>query len=60
MEAISKADRDVHIQSVIKSNLISFGLTPEQIDKITMQLTADILDVLENFEEGNSPKDEEE
>ena len=56
---ISTGDRNVHIQSVIKSNLISFGLTPEQIDKITTELTADILDILENFEIANSPKEPE-
>ena len=57
--AISTGDRDIHIQSVIKSNLVSFGLTPEQIDKITTELTADILDILENFEIANSPKEPE-
>lgn len=57
--AISKGDRDTHIQSVIKSNLISFGLTPEQIDKITTELTADILDILENFDIANEPKEPE-
>ena len=56
---ISTGDRDIHIQSVIKSNLVSFGLTPEQIDKITTELTADILDILENFEIANSPKEPE-
>ena len=57
--AISAGDRDIHIQSVIKSNLVSFGLTHEQIDKITTELTADILDILENFEIANSPKEPE-
>ena len=57
--AISTGDRDIHIQSVIKSNLVSFGLTPEQIDKITTELTADILDILENLEIANSPKEPE-
>jgi len=57
--AISTGDRNVHIQSVIKSNLISFGLTPEQIDKITTELTADILDILENFDLANAPKEPE-
>ena len=56
---ISTGDRNVHIQSVIKGNLISFGLMPEQIDKITTELTADILDILENFEIANSPKEPE-
>ena len=56
---ISTGDRNVHIQSVIKSNLISFGLTPEQIDKITTELTADILDILESFDLANAPKEPE-
>ena len=56
---ISTGDRNVHIQSVIKSNLISFGLTPEQIEKITTELTADILDILENFDIANAPKETE-
>jgi hypothetical protein len=57
--AISTGDRNVHIQSVIKSNLISFGLTTEQIDKITTELTADILDILENIDLANAPKEPE-
>jgi len=56
---ISTGDRNVHIQSVIKSNLVSFGLTTEQIDKITHELTADILDILENFDLANAPKEPE-
>ena len=51
MEAgIGKAERDLQIQSVIKSNLISFGLSPEQIEKITLDLSHDIFDVLDEFE----------
>lgn len=57
--SISVGDRDVHIQSVIKSNLVSFGLTPEQIDKITTEMTADILDILENYDQANQPKEPE-
>lgn len=57
--AISTGDRDIHIQSVIKSNLVSFGLTPEQIDKITTELTADILDILESFDLANATKEPE-
>lgn len=48
---MDKINRDTQIQSVIKSNLISFGLTPEQIDKITSELRDDIIDILNNYEE---------
>lgn len=43
---ISKADRDAHLGAVIKSNLISFGLSVEQIDKITLDLKSDIIHIL--------------
>lgn len=46
---VSEADRNVHIESVIKSNIITFGLSTDDIDCITKNLTADIIDVLDNF-----------
>lgn len=57
---IGKSDRDVHLGAVIKSNLVSVGLTAEQIDKITCDLKNDIIDVLNNFEYVNNPSHEEE
>lgn len=34
------------LRQVIKSNLVSFGLLPEQIEEITTHLLADIMDVI--------------
>jgi hypothetical protein len=34
------------LASIIKSNLVSVGLTSDQIEKITQDLTSDILNVL--------------
>lgn len=53
---IGKQERDVQIQSVIKSNLVSVGLTYEQINHITEELTKDILDILDNFYKPNQPE----
>jgi hypothetical protein len=50
MENLIKDDRDAHLRAVIKSNLISSGLTSEEILEITENLYRDIIDVLENFE----------
>ena len=54
---MDKMDRDLRISSVIKSNLVSFGLLSEQIDKITIDLTADILDILENYDQWNQAEE---
>lgn len=51
---LNLADRDAHLQSVIKSNLVSYGLSAVDIDCIVSNLTADILDVLDNFQDLNS------
>lgn len=45
------------LKSIIKSNLISFGLLPEQIDKITEQLLEDITDLFNNKEESKNDRD---
>ena len=36
------------LRQLIKSNLVSFGLTPEDIEKITEHLIADILDMIDD------------
>lgn len=38
-------DMDI-LRKIIKSNLISYGLQPDQIDAITEQLLADIIDLI--------------
>lgn len=38
-------DIDV-LRKIIKSNLVSYGLQPDQIDAITEQLLADIIDLV--------------
>ena len=50
---MNKQTRDDHISAVIKSNLICCNLTPAEISLITKDLTADILDVLDNYEVAN-------
>lgn len=58
MENLSIADRNVHLQAVIKSNLVSFNLSSVDIDSIVANLTADILDVLDNFDDLNNKEEE--
>ena len=41
-----KKSKETQLKSIIRSNLVSFGLTPEQIEGITEQLFLDIIDVL--------------
>ena len=53
---LSDGDRNVHIEAVIKSNIITFGLSVEAIDSITANLTADIIDVLNNYDQINKWK----
>lgn len=53
MGNISKDDRNIHIQAVIKSNLVGFDLSGVNIESITNNLAADIFDVLDNFDEVN-------
>ena len=50
MVGIGKAERDLLISAVIKSNLVSDGLSSEQINKITLDMSRDIFDILENFD----------
>lgn len=50
MVNLSKGDRNLHLQAVIKSNLVGFNLSSVDIDSIVNNLTADVLDVIENFE----------
>lgn len=45
------------LKNIIKSNLVSFGLLPEQIDKITEQLLEDITDLFNNKEESKNDRD---
>jgi len=50
MVGIGKAESDLLISAVIKSNLVSDGLSSEQINKITLDMSRDIFDILENFD----------
>ena len=43
-------ERDNRLKSVIKSNLVSFGLLPEQIEKITDQILDDVIAVFNVYE----------
>lgn len=55
----SREELDSRIKSVIKSNLISFGLVPSDIEKISENLFQDILRVIEpmysHFTRGMAP-----
>jgi|HubBroStandDraft_6_1064221.scaffolds.fasta_scaffold10346_12 hypothetical protein len=59
-QPIDKGERELQITRAIKSNLISEGITSEQINKIAIEMTKDILDILDNFDGKNNNKDEEE
>lgn len=48
MDMISKDDRDVHLRSIIKSNLVCGDVS--KIDDVTDAMLKDILDLLENYE----------
>jgi hypothetical protein len=50
MTNLSKDDRFVHLQAVIKSNIVGFNLSGTDIEFIVNNLSADIVDVIENFE----------
>ena len=50
MANLSKDDRLLHLQAVIKSNLVGFNLPGIDIEFIVNNLSADIVDVIENFE----------
>jgi hypothetical protein len=51
---LSESDRDVHIKAVVKSNLVGFNLSSVEIDCVTENLTADLLDVLDNYKHLNA------
>jgi hypothetical protein len=39
-------NRELQLKSIIRSNLVSCGLLPEQIDEITLHLYQDIIDAM--------------
>ena len=43
-------ERDSRLKNIIKSNLVSFGLLPEQIEKITDQILDDVILIFNNYE----------
>jgi hypothetical protein len=49
MENVSMDDLQVHLRAIIKSNLVSFGLSSVDIDSIMHNLSDDIVAVIENF-----------
>jgi len=57
---INLADRDTHIESVIKSNLVGFGLSSGDIDSIVSNMVADIITALEGYEVATNPCSSEE
>lgn len=53
MDNVPRTERDIQIEAVIKSNLVSFGIETDVISKIVGNLTADLIDLLDNFEIAN-------
>lgn len=53
MDNVPRTERDIQIEAVIKSNLVSFGIETDVISKIVGNLTADLIDLLDNFELAN-------
>lgn len=49
MTDIGETELDLQIISVIKSNLITLGLTSEQIEKTSIQIAQDVSDILCNY-----------
>jgi hypothetical protein len=43
-------ERDVRLKNTIKSNLVSFGLLPDQIEQITDQIVDDVIAIFNNYE----------
>jgi hypothetical protein len=40
---------NAHVRALIKSNLVSFALSPSEIDKISADLSSDIVDLIDNI-----------
>lgn len=53
MDNVSKNDRDVQIEAVIKSNLVSFGIETDKINIIVLNMTKDLIDLIDAFECAN-------
>ena len=56
MSVISWDDLEVHVRAVVKSNIISLGLTPTDIEKVAIELSKDVMDVFDHYivmQEGN-------
>lgn len=58
MDNVPRTERDIQIEAVIKSNLVSFGIETDVISKIVGNLTADLIDLLDNFELANQVETE--
>ncbi len=50
---MDKLNREGQVSAIIRSNLITFGLNPNEIRSIVEQTTADIMDFLDNYESKN-------
>lgn len=60
LNGLNLDDVKIHLFAVIKSNLIGFNFTGELIEKISTQMTEDILDIFDNLLNKNNPENEEE
>lgn len=58
-KTVNEGDRDAHIESVIKSNLVGFNLSSIDIDFIVLNMTADIVHALESYELASNNNEEE-
>ena len=53
MSNVSKGERDIQIEAVIKSNLVSFGIDTDKINTIVLNMTKDLIDLIDAFECAN-------
>ncbi len=49
-KSLNLSDRDTHLEAVIKSNLISLGLSSLDIEMTTKNIAEDVLDVLGSYD----------
>lgn len=47
----NKDDRNLQIASIIKSNLVSDGINPEIIRRISEEMLKDIIDILDAYDD---------
>lgn len=49
MTQITHDDLEAHIRAIVKSNIITLGLTIDQIEKTALEVSKDVLDAFDNY-----------